>query len=51
MIITQVAVVGNVDVARTDFLQRLELQGSDTLLFEDKQRETTKVERGGNGKE
>lgn len=51
VIITQVAVVGNVDVARTDFLQRLELQGSDTLLFEDKQRETTKVERGGNGKE
>lgn len=37
VIITQIAVVSNVDVARADFLQRLELQGSDALLFENKQ--------------
>lgn len=51
VIITQVAVVSNVDVARTDFLQRLELQGSDTLLFEDKQRETTVEDSPSNGDE
>lgn len=45
MIITQVAVVSNVDVSCTDFLQGLELQRCDALLLEDKQGEATK-ERG-----
>lgn len=41
MIITQVAVVSNVDVSCTDFLQGLELQRCDALLLEDKQGEAT----------
>lgn len=45
MVITQVAVVRDIDVPCTDFLQRLELQGSDALLLENKQGEATK-ERG-----
>lgn len=45
VIVAQVAVVSNIDVSCTDFLQGLELQGSDALLLEDKQGEATK-ERG-----
>lgn len=45
MIITQVAVVSDIDVSCTDFLQGLELQRSDALLLEDKQGKATK-ERG-----
>lgn len=42
MIITQVAVVSDIDVSCTDFLQGLELQRSDSLLLEDKQGKATK---------
>lgn len=46
VIIAQVAVVCNIDVSCTDFLQGLELERSDALLLEDKQGEATK-EKGG----
>lgn len=41
VIIAQVAVVCNIDVSCTDFLQGLELERSDALLLEDKQGEAT----------
>jgi hypothetical protein len=45
MIVAQVAVVSDVDVSCTDFLQGLELQRGDALLFEDEQGEATKEGR------
>lgn len=45
VVVAQVAVVSDIDVSCTDFLQGLELQGSDALLLENKQGEATK-ERG-----
>lgn len=47
MIITQVAVVSNIDISCTDFLQGLELQWSDALLLEDKQGEPTEERENG----
>lgn len=41
VVVAQIAVVCDVDVASTDLLQGLELQGSDALLLQDEQGKAT----------